>query len=227
MAATAGWFKIPDLQKGKVDLRRQTAGLDVVREACSGASLLDLGCAEGLVSLEMAKAGARLVHGVEIIADRLQVAETLFQKDCPQVERQFIAWDLTRFDELFLDVTPDTTPAQPSLLTRYDVVLCLAIAQKLSNPGRFLRLAATICSDILAVRLPYPVIDDVRSFNIPVDVTRMLSKEFELIQETEGYPTDVKRKHRPGDDAWLGIFKRIRSNGGLKRGEANSPSQAV
>jgi hypothetical protein len=213
MAAMAGWFKIPELHKGKVDLGRQTSGLDIVRNACSGATVLDLGCAEGLVSLEMAKAGARLIHGVEIIDDRLRVAETLFKKECPQVERQFIAWDLTRFDELFLDVTPDTTPPKASLLTRYDIVLCLAIAQKLFNPGRFLRLAATICSDVLAVRLPYPIIDDVRSFNIPVDVTRMLSKEFELIQETEGYPTDVRRKHRPGDDAWLGVFRRIKSSG--------------
>src|SRR5687767_7675026 len=99
VARDPGWFKIPNLQKGKVDLGRQTRGLDVVRAACPGATVLDLGCAEGLVSIELAKAGARLIHGVELIGDRLQVAEALFQAQCPDVERNFIAWDLTRFDE--------------------------------------------------------------------------------------------------------------------------------
>jgi hypothetical protein len=206
--ALAGWFKIPGLQNGKVDLNRQGSGLDVVWQACAGATVLDLGCAEGLVALEAAGAGARLIHGVELIGDRLQVAEALFAERYPGIERQFITWDLTRFDELFLDVTPDSQPDKPSLLTRYDAVLCLAIAQKLFNPGRFLRLASALCTDIMAVRLPYPVIDDPRSFNIPVDVTRMLSKEFELIQETEGYPSDVSRRYQPGDEAWLGIFRR-------------------
>jgi hypothetical protein len=165
------------------------------------------------VSVELAKAGARLVHGVELIGDRLRVAEALFQAQCPDVERSFIAWDLTRFDELFLTVTPDTAPGKPSLLTRYDIVLCLAIAQKLYNPGRFLRLASALCSNIMAVRLPYPVIDDPRSFNIPVDVTRMLAPEFELIQETEGYPFDPSKPHKRGDDAWLGIFRRRQAGG--------------
>jgi hypothetical protein len=204
-----GWFKIPNLQKGKVDLGRQASGLDVVRKSCAGATVLDLGCAEGLISIEMAKAGARLIHGVELIRDRLLVAESMFQEQYPDLERNFIEWDLTRFNDLFLDITPGTAPEKPSLLTRYDVVLCLAIAQKLSNPGRFLRLAAALCTDIIAIRLPYPVIDDPRSFNIPVDVKRLLSKEFDLIQETEGYPSNLQRPYQAGDDAWLGIFRRI------------------
>lgn len=203
-----GWFNIPLVQKGKVNLERQMRGLDLIREACAGATVLDLGCAEGLISIKMAKAGARLIHGVELEAERLAVAENLFQEQFPGVERQFIAWDLIKFDELLLDVTPDTAPGKPSLLTRYDVVLCLAIAQKLSNPARFLRLASALCTDIMAVRLPYPVIDDPRSFNIPVDVTRMLSTEFKLIQETEGYPSDPTQPYKPGDEAWLGIFRR-------------------
>jgi hypothetical protein len=184
-------------------------GLEVVREACAGATVLDLGCAEAVVSLELAKAGARLVHGVELLGDRLRTAEALFQENAPNLERHFIEWDLTRFDDLFLNITPDSNPDKPSLLTRYDVVLCLAIAQKLPNPGRFFRLASALCSNMMAVRLPFPIIDDPRSFNIPVDVTRMLAKEFELIQETEGYPSDPQRRYARGDLAWLGIFRRI------------------
>jgi 2-polyprenyl-3-methyl-5-hydroxy-6-metoxy-1,4-benzoquinol methylase len=204
----AAWFKIPGVQDGRWGLDRQMAGLDVVRRAASGASVLDLGCAEAMVSLELAESGAKLVHGVELEAGRLRVAEQIFEKECPRVARQFIEWDLSRFDELFLDVTPDSRPGQPLLRTRYDIVLCLAIAQKLPNPGRFLRLAATLCTDIIAVRLPYPVIDDARSLHVPVDVKRMLMDEFDLVQETEGYPRDLNRPYKSGDEAWLGIFRR-------------------
>jgi len=208
MPTAQAWFTIPGLQTGKWTLDRQMAGLDAIRRACAGATVLDLGCAEGMISLELAKAGARLVHGVELEAQRVQVAERLFDERCPDVARQFIVWDLARFDDLYLGRTADSHPTKPYLRTRYDIVLCLAIAQKLPNPDRFLRLAATLCSSLLAVRLPYPVIDDARSFNIAVDVKRMLADEFDLIQETEGYPADVNRAYRPGDTAWLGIFRR-------------------
>jgi len=208
MTDAQGWFKIPGLQDGKWDIDRQMAGLEVIRRACGGATALDLGCAEGLISLELAKAGARLVHGVELESQRVQVAERLFEQHCPDVARQFIVWDLARFDELYLGLTANSHPAAVFLRTRYDIVLCLAIAQKLPNPARFLRLASTLCSKLLAVRLPYPVIDDARSFNVPVDVKRMLGDEFDLIQETEGYPADVNRSYRSGDTAWLGIFRR-------------------
>ncbi len=204
----SGWFKIPGLQDGKKTLERQMRGLDVVRDACQGAALLDLGCAEGLIALEMAKAGARIVHGVELEGNRLIVANAIFGKHAPRVEYAFTEWDLARFDDLFLCITADGTGDQHYLLTRYDVVLCLAIAQKLPNPARFLRLASALCSDIMAVRLPFPVIDDVRSFNVPVDVKRMLGPEFVLIQETEGFPQDLTRPFQAGDLAWLGIFRR-------------------
>jgi 2-polyprenyl-3-methyl-5-hydroxy-6-metoxy-1,4-benzoquinol methylase len=209
------WFKIPGVQDGRFGLDRQFAGLDVVRKASLGASVLDLGCAEGAISLELAKAGARVVHGVELERSRLQVAENIFRQECPHVARQFIEWDLSRFDELYIDVTPDSRAGEPSLRSRYDIVLCLAIAQKLPNPGRFLRLASTLCADMLAVRLPFPVIDDERSFNIPVDIKRMTAGEFDLIQETAGYPSDVSRPYRPGDEAWLGIFRRRREKRSL------------
>lgn len=208
MTAPKGWFTIPGIQEGKFGLDRQMAGLSVIERACQGATILDLGCAEGFISLQLAKAGARVVHGVDLEESRLRVAGQIFGHECPKVITQFIAWDLSRFDELFLDVTPDSRPGQPSLLTRYDIVLCLAIAQKLPNPARFLRLAATLCSDLMAVRLPFPVIDDERSFNVPVDVKRMLANEFELIQETEGYPRDLARPYQSGDLAWLAIFRR-------------------
>src|SRR6185437_10924267 len=208
MTTTEGWFKIPGVQGGKWDLDRQMAGLEVVRRACGGMTVLDLGCAEALISLELAKTGAELVHGVELERHRLEIAEKLFGQQCPRVTRQFIEWDLAHFDALFLDHTADTTRQGQFLRTRYDLVLCLAIAQKLPNPARFLRLAATICTHLMAIRLPYPIIDDPRSGNIPVDVRRMIEDEFDLIQETEGYPRDVSRAYQHGDQAWLGIFRR-------------------
>jgi 2-polyprenyl-3-methyl-5-hydroxy-6-metoxy-1,4-benzoquinol methylase len=204
------WFTVPGVQDGKHRVGRQLRGLGRVRRACHGAAVLDLGCAEGAISLEMAKAGARLVHGVEVMGSRVSAAEALFQERCPDVEHLFFEWDLNRFEDLFLNASFDSAPDGRYLLTRYDIVLCLAIAQKLSNPGRFLRLASTLCSRLMAVRLPAPVLDDKRSMHIPVDVARMLGSEFDLIQETEGYPRDLARPYQAGDRAWLGIFRRKR-----------------
>jgi SAM-dependent methyltransferase len=214
--SSQGWFKIPGRQEGRWGLDRQGRGLDIVRQACGGATILDLGCAEGLVALDLAKYGARLVHGVELETSRLKIAAELFRENAPHVEASFFAADLTHFDDLLLMKTPDTAPGEPSLLTRYDVVLCLAIAQKLSNPGPFLRLAATVCSNILAVRLPYRILDDARSGNVPVDVTRMVSAEFDLVQETAAFPEDVAVPYQ-GEYGWLGVFKRRASEGPTPR----------
>jgi hypothetical protein len=34
----------------------------------------------------------------------------------------------------------------------------------------------------------------------------MLRNEFELIRETEGYPSDLQRPYAKGDLAWIAIF---------------------
>lgn len=202
-----GWFKIDGVQEGHVDFDRQFRGLEIVRAEAAGARVLDLGCAEGLISLEMVKAGAVLVHGVELEAKRVETARSLFAAH-PQVKSTFIAHDLNRFPELFLEHNADSQWKDTALLTRYDIVLCLAIAMKLARPAPFLRLASALCDRILAVRLPYPVIDDPRSDNIPVDVKRLLADEFDLVQETELYPDDLTKPYVPGEYGWLGIFRR-------------------
>src|SRR5690349_21167118 len=134
-----GWFKIEGVQEGHVDFARQFRGLEIVRAEASGASILDLGCAEGLISLEMVKAGAALVHGVELEAKRVETARSLFAAH-PQAKSMFIAHDLNRFPELFLTHTADSEWKDSTLRNRYDIVLCLAIAMKLAQPAPFLRL---------------------------------------------------------------------------------------
>ena len=205
-----GWFKIPGVQGGKIELARQIRGLAPILEACRGATVLDLGCAEGMVSLETAKAGARLVHGVELIGSRVRVADALMRERFPKVDSHFFEWNLAHLDGLYLDISADSPHGGHFLLGRYDIVLCLAIAQKLPNPGRFLRLASTLCAGLMAVRLPFPILDDARSSHVRVDVKRMLAPEFELVQETEGFPVDAGRHYREGDRSWLGIFRRAR-----------------
>jgi SAM-dependent methyltransferase len=202
-----GWFRIDGVQDGHVEFERQFRGLEIDRAQASGARVLDLGCAEGLISLEMAKAGAALVHGVELEAKRVETARSLFAAH-PEVQSTFIAYDLNGFPELFLTQTADSEWKDTALLTRYDIVLCLAIAMKLARPAPFLRLASALCDRVFAVRLPFPVIDDPRSDNIPVDVKRLLADEFDLVQETELYPEDPKKPYVPGEYGWLGIFQR-------------------
>jgi 2-polyprenyl-3-methyl-5-hydroxy-6-metoxy-1,4-benzoquinol methylase len=188
------WFTIAGVQDGKVDPQRQLRGLEPLLGLCAGKSVLDLGCAEGVISLNFAQAGAAVVHGIEVGASRVAVAREILAKTSAQ--NRFWCFDLNKFDEM------------TELDDGYDIVLCLAIAQKLKQPDKFLRRAAALCRGHMAIRLEYPVIDDPRSGAIPVDVRQLMSAEFDLIQETDLYPTDLSRPYQPGDEGWLGLFRR-------------------
>jgi hypothetical protein len=66
--------------------------------------VLDLGCAEAVVSLELAKARAMLVHGVELLGDRLRTAEALFQENVPNLGAAFhrVGFDTLRLPVHFM-----------------------------------------------------------------------------------------------------------------------------
>jgi len=69
-----GWFSTPG-RPGDRTLDQQLNGR-LFMEA-RGKTVLDVGCAEGLISIELAKAGAIAVHGVEIVPEHVKVANKL------------------------------------------------------------------------------------------------------------------------------------------------------
>ncbi|HHI81676.1 MAG TPA: hypothetical protein ENJ99_00840, partial [Rhizobiales bacterium] len=63
MAQYRPWFIIGD-NNGQIPLKRQLLGLSEID--VKGKTLLDVGCAEGLMALHFLDKGAKAVHGIEI-----------------------------------------------------------------------------------------------------------------------------------------------------------------
>lgn len=179
-----GWFEIDGRQRGDRTLAEQMQGLEPLLAEAPGRSVLDLGCAEGLIALEMLKAGAALAHGAEAVPTRVAAACDL----CAGWPAVFFVAEL----ETFAAAPPDW------LLPAYDTVLLLSIAHKFQDPEAFIRAAARLAAETVAIRLPAPVLIDPRSGRRPVDVPAVLAAEgFTLWHEGPG----------PRGE-WAGLFRR-------------------
>lgn len=181
------WFKIDD-QPGLRFLKEQLAGLDLLRELAPRASILDLGCAEGLIGkYYVDTCGADLLHGLEAEESRVAKAREL----CAGYEHaQF--WPANLNDR-------DSIDATLPLLAQYDIVLLLAILHKLKDPIGCLRWAAARAGKIVAIRMPQaaPVFRDQRSGDVKVRPIEILADEFKLIAQGPG----------PRNE-WTGIWQR-------------------
>jgi hypothetical protein len=179
-----GWFAVEGRQVGDRTLTEQMMGLGPLIGEAAGRSVLDLGCAEGLIALEMLKAGAARAHGAEAVPSRVATACDL----CAGRPAVFFVADL----ESFAAAPPDW------LLPAYDIVLLLSIAHKFRDPEAFLRAAADRAAEFVAVRLPAPILVDWRSGFRPVDVPAVMASEgFRLWHEAPGPRAE-----------WVGIFRR-------------------
>lgn len=135
-----GWFRVPGIRDaGDRTLAEQLKGLRRVLLEAVGKTVLDLGCAEGLISIEFAKAGAKHVVGLEILEHHLRIARLVGAK---HRNVQFVQGDLN----LLVEEGPFDW--------RYDIVLALAVLHKLRNPGAGLRFAARAAEDLLVLRMP-------------------------------------------------------------------------
>lgn len=108
-----------------------------LRDALSevqGKTVLDLGCAEGLIAIEFSKAGASYVLGVDSVDEHLRAAGV--QSRGHNVS--FKKMDL-------LKANPDT-PAD------FDIVLALGIIHKMRYPERLMRFAARSARELLLLR---------------------------------------------------------------------------
>lgn len=131
-----GWFVIPGLQTGHRHLADQLLGLEDALLECKGKTVLDLGCAEGLISHEFARRGAASVHGVEVIEAHMMVAMSLGQGlsctfECANLNKVVVA------------------PTPPR---RYDIVLALAVLHKLWDPHKGVEWAARSAGELLLLR---------------------------------------------------------------------------
>jgi SAM-dependent methyltransferase len=162
-------------------LTQQLLGIEPVFQEVQGKTVLDVGCAEGLIALAMFDAGARFVFGVEIVEQHIKVANSLIGKR----KLEFVHADANSY--------------QP--VEQYDIVLMLAILQKLRDPHHACRRFARAAKELCVLRLPpknAPLIIDERSGLRPFNMKEAMGEEgFDLTEVRDG----------PYNE-WVGYFRR-------------------
>ena len=179
-ASMKGWFSTPG-RPGDRRLEDQLKGLTALLGLVQGKTVLDVGCAEGLISIELAKAGALAVHGVEIVKEHVEVGNRLRGALPVTLEHA------------------DANTWQPK--RQYDIVIALALLHKLKNPTAGAHMLASAARQWVVLRLPpahAPTIIDERSGNQPHHVGETLKKAgFDLIGIDAGHYGE-----------WVGYYKR-------------------
>lgn len=134
-----GWFHVEGVREGPRTLHEQMLGLELALVEARGKTVCDLGCAEGLIAMEFAHAGATLVYGCDTNSEMIDYANSI-RGELP-VE--------------FRHVNLNDDEARPEALKRsYDIVLALAILHKLKVPSNGLALVVRLQPALAVLRLP-------------------------------------------------------------------------
>lgn len=166
---------------GDRTFEQQMTGLDWLKDVCHGRTILDFGCAEGLISIEMLRHGATHVHGIELVLERVKAARV----------------NARGYASLF--ETGDANAWKPT--KRYGVVLALAILHKLTDPSAVARRLARAADHAVVLRLPPrgAVVIDPRSKNVPHDLGAVLVDE--------GFVLEPKVSGNYGPlEEWIGLY---------------------
>lgn len=138
MARPKGWFEIPGVQKGDRTIEQQLKGLGPLLEEIEGKTVLDLGCAEGLISHTLLLRGAKKAYLVDFVPENIRVASTLQ----PRHKLDAVVHDLNDLEDtrkLLADI-------------RFDVVLMLAILHKLRKPLELVREVIAHAPGLIVIR---------------------------------------------------------------------------
>jgi 2-polyprenyl-3-methyl-5-hydroxy-6-metoxy-1,4-benzoquinol methylase len=130
---THGWFHTTN-RPGDRTLAEQLTGLDAMLDEVRGQTVLDIGCAEGLIGMECVRRGAAFVRGIERVAGHVDVANEL-RADMPC--------------EFMVDDANDYDPGPRT----FDIVLLLAVLHKLRAPTESCYRLAAAARDLCVIRL--------------------------------------------------------------------------
>lgn len=139
------WFKDTGHGRGDRDLDEQLKGLGRMFAGVRGKRVLDLGCAEGLISLECLKHGAAFVHGIEIVPGHIEVARGLFAAEFKESQYSLQVADLALVAEQEL---------ASQEIWQYDIVLALAVLHKLNRPQVLAKFIAATARELAVIRYP-------------------------------------------------------------------------
>lgn len=175
------WFQIPGEARGDRALAEQLQGLTPLLAEVRGRTVLDLGCAEGLISQACLDAGASRVLGVEIVRAHVGIARRL----CAGRPAAFDCEDL---DVYCAHALRDGT------FGRYDVVLALAVLHKLARPATVAKFICAAALRLAVIRYPaaspHGVLCDKRSEYRRFDVRHFLQARGFRLERTERGPRD-------------------------------------
>lgn len=195
------WFIIGE-NGGQMPFDRQDAGLDHVD--FKDKTVLEIGCAEGLVSFANLKRGAKLVHGIEYRDRAVEVAQSLAGAlGCTQQAR-FFHGDIRQ---------TETVLNQSGMLEQYDIVMAMAVLQKVANQVTVFCRLLRKCSSTMVLRLPeralyrHRVLKRQWSWGTADPVKIAQAEGFSLTWESSGYPRG-KPPFPVTGEAWLGVFTR-------------------
>ena len=183
-AVKVGWFNTPG-RIGDRDLAKQMEGLAKLFAEVPGKTVLDAGCAEGLISIELAKAGAKSCLGLEVVAGHVEVGTEL--ASAAHLPCEFLVSNLNEDDITMMDL-------------KFDVVLMLAVLHKLKQPAKVCKDLAGLCKDLCVIRLPPSglKIVDARSENVLQDIGKVMDEA--------GF--DLEVQGRGPFDEYIGYFRR-------------------
>lgn len=151
------WFSVKG-EPGDRTLNQQLTGLGALVDGVKGKTVLDVGCAEGLLSLHLFDRGAEYVHGLEVVPEHVQIARKL-----------------AGFRNVaFMEGDADAFTLAPGM--QYDIVIMLAVLQKLKDPSAAAEKFARTAREMVVLRLPPRgenplVVVDERSGNKPHNIT--------------------------------------------------------
>lgn len=167
---------------GDRTVEQQLMGLDWLWANCKGRTVLDAGCAEGVIAIKCAEAGAIAVHGVDLVPERVKVGNRL-RGDLP------ITFEVGNMDVW-----------RPK--RQYDIVLGLAILHKLRDPSACAVALANAARHAIMLRLPpvgAPSITDRRSGGVPHRIGEVVEAcGFTLEHQSNGGPFGE----------WVGLWTR-------------------
>lgn len=136
------WFAIPGEQNGRRSLNEQMTGLHPALAEAHGRTVFDMGCAEGCIALEFARAGGT-VYAVDYNPAMIETANRISREP---VALAFEAVDLREV-------------IRKARLRRqwreFDIVLALAVLHKLDDPKAGTEFVAQSCNDLAVIRLPH------------------------------------------------------------------------
>ncbi len=139
-----GWFIIPGVQDGDRTVEEQMIAVRPALAEAKGKTVLDLGCAEGLIGREFARAGALSVLGVDSVGGHLQIA----QEQCKGLPMKFRQTDF--------QVMASTDPGM-----QWDIILALGVIHKMKHPGDGVHFVAKASRDLVLFRAKGGVTDGI------------------------------------------------------------------